>query len=331
MNTALSGLKFYAPAPSSSGQSKRQVACARKELLGLVLATAADRKLHEQDISQSVTIRIDTPVLRSQMPRQIVSMTSRTQTMPCKFFPTLPSTGGKPPQGRTVSGEQRQIEGNLSGKLTRMSIAQKKMEHGLAKGSVAPADHAENFKVTQVARHTARRGVRPQGEDRELCRRLMKTALLFLKEYAMSVKALLRARLAGTAGTGKGAASPVVPLRARPPLPMQMSYRVAEKRPSSKASTMANSPEIEEKLRAGAKSGSEPKASLHARNPTYVEYHCKLEPATAQGQSQTHPGQGKPRREKKRRYTTPANYPESDFPKTTCEAIERLAFEPVIK
>ncbi len=306
MNATLSALKFYIPLPPPASQPKRSVNRTRKELLDLAVTATDSGPFHEQDSSKSVTIHLDTPILRSQPARQIVSMTSKGPTVPCRFFPAP-----KPPSGRK-SGQQVP-DTSLPHGLRRMSIAQKKMERSIAfvqatVRSVSGLDKlpSSSFKTeTKISLETV-----PDRRVEQKMLKLMKIALAFLKEYAGTIKAFLMRRLA----PGAKGSSPVF-LTARPPLPKQASFKKVGENPSSSASTIANSPELE---------GKRGKETAHVAAKQEEEKNV----ARAMEQVQS---QNRSRREKKRRYTTPAEYPPDYFPKTTFDAIEKLAFEPVIK
>ena len=77
--------KFQVFEASHCAKSDRNVDKARKMLLNLEVN---DLSLLNESISPHVTIRIDSPILRSHPLNNIVSIASNTRTLPLKFFPS---------------------------------------------------------------------------------------------------------------------------------------------------------------------------------------------------------------------------------------------------
>ncbi len=319
MNAMLTNIHFYDTDPTASKSvTKSTINHTRKELLQIEMGTAEKASVFRKDSCPSVTIRIDTPVLRSQRPRQVISMTSKAGTMPCKFFPTIATS--KPPLPPAKPEPKPVIDSNLNRSLRRMSIAKKKLDRGVALARASlfkPSDTQPAPPQTLAFPESAKPKLSPEKEpDPKSKKRIkMRKAVQFLKEYALSLKSLLKTTLGVTTHNH----SPIVD-RTRPPVPPLVKHdsygkiRIPSSNQSagSNNSTVVNSPELEEKKKPEPK----PQPAQQLATISQPEYLAV------------------PRREKKRRYTTPDEYPPKNdlgFPKTTFAAIERLAFEPVIK
>ena len=352
MNSMLTNLRFYGERPKAAASSKRGIDCTRRELLGLVFGSEESKAL-TKDTSPSVKIRIDTPVLRSQRPRQVISMTSKTRTNTCNFFPKVTPTKAKL---MPSNAEQKlSTRPNLNREFRRLSIAQKKIERGIALAQAVAQSSLDGKSETEVSSNEVK-NVQPQAKSdkndkklmKKVCdtkvekKKVMRSAITFLRDYVMSLKAYMQTYLLD----GPRNLSPVLE-RTKPPLhPMtkQDSYR--SEKPSSNTSTLANSPEFEDKKKVDAKKTNAAgnfQSSVNSNVPNAKELQRAFEKQfenegkeeykeSAVNTSRIAPqGQSKARREKKRRYTTPDEYSQGDFPKTTFDAIEKLAFEPVIK
>ena len=296
MNTALASISFYGNVPDPLSVAKTRINQARKDLLNLEV-TAKPKSFH-RDASPSVTIRIDTPILRNRPPRQVISMTSKTAALPPKFFPTVTNT--KPPLPAPKKELKPQMVPNSNRFLPRMSIAKRKLDRGATLLKIEPVELPDKVKVKVEREDMCQTKAKKYAMTRK--------AILYLREYALSVRSLLKTYL----GRNSNNYSPA-PDRTRPPLPTVNSYesymRKVRSSNHSNNSTKSNSPEIEDKLKHDRKPPVPPLVVTQAAQFLSVK------------------------KEKKRRYTTPDEPVQEPcaFTKTTFDAIEKLAFEPLIK
>ena len=350
MNTNMKDLRFYATIPSETKKSKKFVNTLRKQLLIQEFGSAEETKPLKQYESQFIQIRIDTPVLRSQQYRKIVSMTSKI-IPPCnKNFPGTTSTSNKKSPPRTDASLF--IDQNLNVRLRRLSIAQRKLERNSVLSQISTLPPIKEERVKLMVREEKRLAYHANN-DKELIKAKMRTALTFLKEFALTLKNIWVTSLV----TDKRNHSPVFENnKTTSPQLVEQSFIKKEElskdlRNSSNTSTQNNSPEIEERKKplhkavksitlANTFSEAKEIATMISRGEAVSSIYTQGDKIAktvsvfsgVSAACQTAAGSNLPinnkTREKKRRYTTPDECP--SFNKTFA-AIEKLSYEPVIK
>jgi len=321
MKAMLTNLHFYEPTDLHTNATISRINKLRKEFLGFAIEESKKITIQCEETSPSVTIRIDTPVLRSERPHHVHCMSSKANNAPQKFFPNARPT--KPPLPGQICPPRivpnMILNMNLNRSFRRMSIAKKKLDRGLTlvnislfKVQAEQQNNTENENKThEIRKEKIEISEKAAIETKKKKREKIRKALNFLKEYGLSLKSYMRTIL----NIIPKAYSPEID-RMRPPIQPKAKHESSMKvSPSSNNSTKANSPIQEDRKRPEAKK---------VGGVTIVAMEKLIEEKAKTSA---------PKREKKRRYTTPDENTEleNDLKKSTYAAIEKLAFEPLIK
>jgi hypothetical protein len=357
----------YEQLPVEHGPSKDAVTRTRQALLAPLMQVGSRGGPRDRQKTPAVQVVINTPMLRSQGGRHVVSMSSHS---PGKFGKIAPM----PPKPRKVPPIKRipLQPGDTVPRLRRMSISMRKMQ----KSSGNPANTLVQIPITALtltqtqtqsegqmqgqeqrqgegvrtgstgrAVSVPRREVANEAPWGEVARKRAQTkkALTFLRDYGTQLKRMLRA-------TPSITILPLTPIAERPlesALQLSKAYSQNDaERPESPVSTETNSPQPEAKLRPPPQ---RPPMMCFLTLPDEYESEAVVLPSAGQNpqlktpcraksslMSNSHEGsapspQRRSREDKKRRATTP----NKDFPfehaSTFAASIERLAIEPIPK
>ncbi len=249
--------KFYESYTFPKAPSRIALGNLRRLLFACALSDVNSAVSYLDPASPAVTIRIETPVLRSSTPRQLVKRMNDVMK-PNHYFrnsTTKGRPGGNPLMKARCTRPQEEAE--VPYRLTKMGVAQKKIEHhALVNGVLLEPSLAEESKSAvpspsdhPLFQHRGGEALFGHSPVRTWKQRA-KTALIYVRTVALDRKSQLRA------------SAPVVPKSANPsPVHKGLGgkliggedYRSTyyAEQSGSASSSSTNSPESEGRLRPG--------------------------------------------------------------------------------